>query len=308
MDTLSDRIHGSLFGAACGDALGVPFEGRHRVDPQQLTAWCAADRPLVYSDDTAMMRVLAHHLGENKGRVEDEQLMLEFARDWRADPNRGYGAGPPGLFVAALEGRDWRAMTRGLFGGTGSLGNGGAMRVAPVAFVASPVADRVALARRQAALTHLHPEALDGAALLCAAISTAADWPGDLDPNLFLGAIAPHVTTATFRERIQLVHAAVRRRLEPAQLGDALGNDVTARGSVPTAIATFLLHPDDPRTAITNAIQAGGDTDTIASMTGALVGARCGLRGLPPPWVLRLEAGPELRRHADRLARLHTRA
>lgn len=305
MSELSDRIEGSLLAAACGDALGLPFEGHRSVDAQRLESWCTEDRPLVYSDDTAMMRVLARHLGENDGRLDEERLIIEFAHDWWADPGRGYGASPPQIFRAALAGRDWRAVARDLFGGAGSLGNGGAMRVAPVAHLPVPITDRAALARRQAALTHLHPEALDGAAVLCAAIGTAASAAGEVAPEAFLSGLTPHITTAAFSERIGQVGALVERRPAPARIGEELGHEITARGSVPTAIAAFLLHPDDPEAALVEAIRIGGDTDTIATMTGALAGARCGALALPERWVARLEAAPELHRHAHRLAALH---
>lgn len=303
---LRDRIRGCLLGAACGDGLGLPFEGEARVDPTRLRRWCTSGEPLTYSDDTAMMRILAHHLGEHQGAIDEDELLDDFAREWRAEPQRGYGLGPPAIFRCALDGGDWRAVARGLFGGLGSLGNGGAMRVAPAALVPGAVGRRVALARQQAGLTHRHGEALDGAAMLCGAIAQALEGGGDPDPATFLAHLAPHVMSGEFRGRLQLVQAAVHRRLAPAGLADCLGNDVSARGSVPIAVALFLLHPNDPEAAITSAIAVGGDTDTIAAMTGALAGARCGAGQLPSPWLARLEDGSALERLGDRLLGLHS--
>lgn len=302
---LQARIAGSLLGLACGDGLGGPFEGRRDIDAHRVLAWAAADRALTYSDDTAMTCVLARHLAANQGRIVDDELVVEFAQAWRAEPDRGYGAGPPGIFRVALDGGDWRAVVRHMFGGSGSLGNGGAMRVAPVAFTPWPLPDRVELARQQAAVTHAHPQAIDGAALLCAAIGTVVEEPGPIDPSGLLRALAGHVRSAEFRDRIQIVLAVVNRKMQPQQIGRSLGNDVTALGSVPTALALFLLNPDDPRAAITGAVQAGGDTDTIAAMTGALAGARCGADALPASWLARLESGRRFRRLADQLASLH---
>lgn len=302
---LSDRIQGCLLGAACGDALGLPFEGQSRVDPSQLRAWSRASDLLVHSDDTALLRTLAHHLVGHGGQLKDEGLVLDFARAWRAEPDRGYGIGPPLIFRAALAGGDWSGVAQGLFGGLGSLGNGGAMRVAPVALLPAPVSVRVELARRRTAVTHCHPEALDGAALLCAAISHVFDLAGEpLTTTDLADRLAPYVTTAEFRERLQLMSSILRHRLTPRQVADRLGNDVSARGSVPTAITLFLMHPDDPGTAFTSAIAAGGDTDTIAAMVGALNGARLGAGRLPPAWVDRLEAGPGLRQLAERMVAL----
>jgi poly(ADP-ribose) glycohydrolase ARH3 len=299
-----ERITGSLLGAACGDALGAPFEGRALVDREELLGWSAQDAMLSYTDDTAMMRTLARHLGAHDGRVLDDRLMLEFADNWRVDPRRGYGAGPPQVFRAALAGGDWRGVARSLFGGAGSLGNGGAMRTAPVAFLPGSITERVGLARQQAALTHAHPLALDGAGLLCAAIVLAQSTDHTVSEQ-FLAEVAPHVHTAEFREALDLVDTVVRRRLPPAEIGSVLGNSVSALASVPTAVAVFQLNPDAPEAAILDAVQAGGDTDTIASMTGALVGARCGESALPDAWLNRLEDAEELRRCAELLFRLH---
>jgi len=245
---LADRILGCLLGAACGDALGLPFEGQNRVGPSQVKAWSNASDPLVYSDDTALLRALARHLIEHQGQLKEEALVLDFAREWQAEPHRGYGFGPPLIFRAVLTGGDWRAVSHGLFGGLGSWGNGGAMRVASVALLPAPVSARVELARRQTVVTHCHPEALDGAALLCAAISHLVDVAGDPSTTKdLLSGLAPRVTTPEFRERLQLMSAALRHRLAPAQVIDQLGNDVSARGSVPTAITLFLLIPMTPR-------------------------------------------------------------
>jgi len=54
--------------------------------------------------------------------------------------------------------------------------------------------------------------------------------------------------------------------------------------------------------AIRFAIQVGGDTDTIAAMTGALAGARCAASALPPTWLHRLEFAERLIAAADQLA------
>jgi ADP-ribosylglycohydrolase len=55
--------------------------------------------------------------------------------------------------------------------------------------------------------------------------------------------------------------------------------------TVPVAVYAFLRHPDDYRTAIESVIRCGGDTDTVAAITGALVGTRVGKAGIPPEWL-----------------------
>jgi poly(ADP-ribose) glycohydrolase ARH3 len=298
-----DLVTGGLLGLACGDALGAPFEGATRVARPILSQWETTNRQLRYTDDGAMAIVLTEHLCRHSGLVHDDELVLDFARAWRREPGRGYGAGPPAIFRMSLAGGDWRSLARGLFSGAGSYGNGGAMRTAPVASVPGPVATRVLRARQQAAVTHTNVLAQEGAALQCAAVALSAETADRaLDPELFLDGIRAHVETPEFREALQGVQVAVRRGWTPHEVAAHLGNDISAVGSVPSALASFLLNPDEPRQAVLSAIQMGGDTDTIAAMTGAIAGARCGEAGLPRSWVRRLERAGEIRDLAGSLA------
>lgn len=92
------------------------------------------------------------------------------------------------------------------------------------------------------------------------------------------------------------------RTASPSYAASRMGNDAAAINSVPMAIQAFLHYPDHPAEAIRYAIRAGGDTDTIASMTGVLAGARTGASGLPAAWLARLEAVDEMSDLADEIA------
>lgn len=296
---------GSLLGVACGDALGAPFEGATTVAARDVRAWATSSRPLRWTDDTAMTLVLARHLVATGGVVDEEALAWAFAEEWRADPHRGYGSLPPAIFRAALTGGDWADVARSAFGGRGSWGNGGAMRVAPAAFAPTDLAGRVDLARRQAAVTHTHPLGQDGAALQCAAVAQAAATAGrSLDLDAFLAAVASHVRTTELAGALGTVGEVVRQRAAPEDVAAALGHDVSAPGSVPAALACFLRWPDDVEAAVSFAVQVGGDADTIAAMAGALVGARVGDSGVPTSWTERLEGADDIVALADALTAL----
>jgi poly(ADP-ribose) glycohydrolase ARH3 len=298
-------VRGSLLGAACGDALGAPFEGADSVSPALVEAWAASDRTFHHTDDTAMTLVLARHLVESGGAVDVPRLAEDFAREWQTDPHRGYGAGPPRVFRAVLDGDDWAEVSRSAFGGAGSWGNGGAMRVAPVAFAPGSLAARVETARSQATVTHAHPLGQDGAALQCAAVAVAAARAGSvLDPGELLAIVDEHVRTPELREALEVVGDLVAAGSSAQEVADRLGRDISALGSVPTALALFLGCPDDVRAAVASAVQVGGDADTIASMVGALAGARCGEAALPSSWVTRLECAEAMAVVADSLCAL----
>jgi len=297
------RVRGALLGLACGDALGAPFEGERSVNATDAAAWAAAVAPLRVTDDTVLALVLAEHLADRGGQVDQDELVLAFARAWSADPGRGYGGAVQGLFARVIEGTAWREASGSQFGGAGSLGNGAAMRVAPAGVAATDL-NRVAdLARRSAAVTHAHPLGQDGAAVqACAVTLAAASTPGTpVNRVAWCRRLAATASTSGYATALNRV-AGFTAATVPNNVAAAVGNGVEALQAVPAALAAFFAHPDRPRAAIQFAIQLGGDTDTIAAMTGALAGARCGASALPPPWLQRLEFADRLVSAAERLA------
>jgi hypothetical protein len=55
--------------------------------------------------------------------------------------------------------------------------------------------------------------------------------------------------------------------------------------TIPAALHVWLAHPSDYRGAVTTTIRLGGDSDTVAAIVGALVGARVGKEGIPAQWL-----------------------
>jgi ADP-ribosylglycohydrolase len=114
--------------------------------------------PWTYTDDTemalAILEVLQHH-----GGIDQEELARVFARRYRANPCRGYGGTAHGILEDLGAGVPWQVAASGVFDGMGSMGNGGAMRVAPLgAYWADDYTAVVEHARASAMVTHAHPE------------------------------------------------------------------------------------------------------------------------------------------------------
>lgn len=305
------RVHGALLGTACGDALGAPFEGVAAVAPEDLSEWMGSARPLRYTDDTAMTIALGEYLlALAPGRrIDEDELVREFARHWRREPWRGYGAGPPRIFELVEGGTPWREAASAIFPG-GSFGNGGAMRVAPVALLEADLHGVVTEARASASVTHLHPVGVDGAVAQAAAVWWALHSPpGEpLEAESFVDRIAGVAETAELRGKLSTVRELLSG-VPPERAAAELGNGIAAADSVPIALLAFLRHPDSFVGAVTFAVRAGGDTDTIAAMTGAIAGARTGVEAVPAAWLDRLENLPDLRALADRFAaRFHREA
>lgn len=290
-----DRARGALLGTFVGDALGMPYEGADsRFIPAALEMEQARLGRGTYTDDTQMMIALAESL--LRCDVVDVE---DLARSFRAhfDPARGYGAGTTRVIGLWERGEPVETASRLLFGGSGSLGNGAAMRVAPVAVRFCE--DEVLLApeaRRSARLTHAHPLGMDGAVVQAAAVAAALE---DRDP--LAGAIAA-AGTGEVRERLLTLRHATEGGLSHERLtgpGGRVGS--SAPESVPPAIVAGARAASFEE-AVTVAIRCGGDTDTVGAMAGAIAGARFGATAIPARWVDALEDGAYGRRHVEELA------
>lgn len=300
--SLKSRFRGAMLGAALGDALGAPFEGWPPLIDLSIESLNRSAEELRFTDDTHMMIGMAQSLVACRA-FSGQQMAQTFAENFAAEPWRGYGSGPPQVFEALSQGVPWHRAAESLYGGEGSYGNGAAMRVVPAALFALPDASRVAdLARQSAMITHTHPLAIDGAVTqACGVAAIVAGFRNEISHTEYLRWQLPSfVKCNEFRRAFtQIDH--LLPTATAAQVVRHLGNSVEAVRSVPTALLSYLRSPDSFVEVVRFAISLGGDTDTIASMAGALCGARVGEEGLPARWLDSLERATEIRALADEL-------
>ena len=300
-----ERARGALLAAACGDAVGAPFEGTQVVQPAAVLRWADAADPLRYTDDTALMLTLAEHLADrDPPGIDQDLLAAAFAETWQDAPGRGYSATTAHVFRRVLAGTPWRTAAAEAFAGRGNHGNGAAMRVAPVGLLPGPLPAIAGLARASAAVTHAHPLAQDGAAVQACAVAHAyrTDPGRPVRPADLLGMLAGQVSQPAFQARLRRLAVLARVPYVPRDVAAQLGNDASALATVPAALAAFLHSPDDPVEAVHFAVAIGGDTDTIAALAAALAGARTGEGAVPARWRARLEHEQRIRAVATRLA------
>lgn len=293
-----EQFVGCMLGHAIGDGLGAPYEGLFddmifRMGPAEAIVRQPAEAVLRYTDDTQMAIGVAETLVAC-GAIDETALCSAFASNY--DPARGYGQGARRILEAIRSGEDWRALSLNLFPG-GSLGNGAAMRAAPIGLFFCDDLDLVAeQAERSAQPTHMHPIGIDGARLLAVAVALALR-PGEFDRKEFYRELGRHAKTEEFQWQL-----SVARRLKRTQSVAGFGNSLEAHRSVMTAIAIFTNSPDDYVGAVSRAIGQGNDTDTLAAMAGALCGARLGTAGIPAELIGKLEDDHKGRRHLEYLA------
>jgi poly(ADP-ribose) glycohydrolase ARH3 len=300
-ETLCDRFKGCLLGLAVGDALGGRFEGQtadwiayRYPSPEALIAQ-PPEGPLSYTDDTQMAIGVAETLAEHL-EIHEGPLCEAFSNNYM--PWRGYGQGARRVLEAMQEGNDYKAVAAGHFRG-GSYGNGAAMRVAPVGVFFHEDLDKVWEQARLSALpTHVHPLGIEGARLLAVAAALCLRSES-FDRAAFFAELLGRCQSDEYRAKL-----AQAANVESVAALERLGNGIQALESAPTAIACFALSPNEYATAIARAVLLGGDTDTIAAMTGALAGAFLGAKSIPAHLVQALENIEELkgRSYIERLA------
>ena len=300
-----DRAAGALYGLAVGDALGMPTESLPR---REIVARYgplleefqpgAPDQPLApglpagtVTDDTEQALLLAHLIISGKGEIDEEDFarqLLAWEEDMRARGSLSLlGPSTKRALSALLAGTP--LMETGRSGTT----NGAAMRITPVG-VATPAADLDLLLRRvvtASRVTHNTGIALAGAAAVAAAVS--AGVAGATVPQAVGAAMTAArraaglgcwVAGADVAARISWATGltAGRPAGEVLDAVDTLvGTSLATQESVPAAFAMLAAAPDDPWLAVRMAASAGGDTDTIAAITGAVGGACHGAAAFP---------------------------
>ena len=277
------RAHLSLDGLSVGDAFGQRFFGPPNVETL-IEARAVPRPPWPYTDDTEMALAVVEVLGRH-GRVDPDDLAAVFARRYRANPARGYGGMAHDILADLGRGVSWQAAAGAVFGGTGSMGNGGAMRVAPVgAYWADDLAAVVDQARQSAAVTHAHPEGQAGAV----AVAVAAAWAArrEAGPGRQLLEVArEHTPPGETRDGLE--HAlALPFDLLPQAAASRLGSGfkVTAQDTVPFALWCAARHVDSYEEALWATVAGLGDRDTTCAIVGGIVALAVGRDAIPADW------------------------
>lgn len=122
------------------------------------------------------------------------------------------------------------------------------------------------------------------------AVAEVAAWMAEQRDDLaaLLKSLAELSTLSIWAEIIATLRDGLEKRQRVEEVARSLGAKGGVSGyalqSVPVAIYAALLHRDDFETALTETIACGGDTDTVGAITGALVGTRLGIAGIPEAW------------------------
>ncbi|MEV4997622.1 ADP-ribosylglycohydrolase family protein [Streptomyces niveus] len=303
----TDRVLGAVVGSAVGDALGAPFEfgpaGVHTARfPDGVGEMCGGGGwdPGEATDDTQMAVLIGESLLE-RGGLELPDIFGRFRRWAEADP-KDIGLQTEQVL---LSGDPWDLAASIHFQPSGrAAGNGSLMRAATPAvhFAAAGRDATMAAARRIAALTHGDAAAWEGTAVLHELIRVALDGA---DP------------VAAVPDALRHVHEDHRPRWATVLAPGWHPDDATEfNGAVWPCLGSALWAlrtTGSFEASLAAAIDLGGDTDTVAAVTGALAGAVYGFATIPQRWTSPLHVPlpgygdrvlrtPELARLAAQLA------
>lgn len=297
----TDRAAGVLLGQACGDALGVPYEFAipPRDEPQMKGGGLGPYAPGEWSDDTQMAICIAQVSARGNDLTAQPALDLVAAgfEDWATVGASDIGnqtravlgtartlAGSPSERLSAASER--YAASHPL-----SAGNGALMRTGVVGLTRlDSRAHTAANAKAVAELTHADPLAIDSCVLWSEAIRLAVT-EGQLDLVQGLD-LLPTERRAQWCDWITEATGAIPRLFSPN------GFTVRALQAAWAAISSTDHHDGSPvhlQRALTAAVQAGDDTDTVAAIAGALLGARYGASAVPFRWRRQVHGWPGLR-------------
>ena len=173
-DARVERMRFSLDGLGLGDALGEMLSYQAHSCSRRLAENNLPAGPWFHTDDTEMAISIVAVL-KSHGYLHQDALAKRFARRFERDPERGYGKMTRIQMREIMAGAKWRDTAANAFGGQGSMGNGSAMRVAPLgAYFADDLEQCADEARASSLVTHTHPEGVAGA--IAVAVASAMAW------------------------------------------------------------------------------------------------------------------------------------
>ncbi len=223
----------TVIGSVIGDVIGSVYEWNNVKTTQFELFSDQSD----FTDDTVLTVAVADCILNKKDYA---RTIWEYGRKYS---ERGYGSS----FRKWLQSEGLKPY--------GSFGNGSAMRVSAVGFAFDTIDTVLEAARRTAEVTHNHPEGIKGAQATAAAIFLARQGASKQELKEYVSSAFNYTLNFTLDE-----------------IRPTYKFDVTCQGSVPQAIVAFL-ESSDFENAIRLAISIGGDSDTIACITGGIASA-----------------------------------
>lgn len=233
-----------ILGAITGDVIGSYYERSHT----KKTDFQLFSDNSRFTDDTVLTVATMECL--LSGKRDYTSFYQKYARKY---PNCGFGYFFRSQWIFSPNPQPYN-----------SFGNGSGMRVSPIGWIFRTLDETLAEAEQSAAVTHNHPEGIKGAQAIASALFLARTGKSKEEIK--------HYIETTFKYDLNRTCDEIRPKYR---------FDVSCQGSVPESIIVFL-DSWDFESAIRLAVSLGGDSDTIAAMSGSIAEA---FYGSVPQWI-----------------------
>lgn len=329
---LADKVLGTLYGQAIGDAMGMPSElwSRKRIKAHFGEITDFLDGPVEndaarifkrgqFTDDTSQALTILDALIKNHFIPDEAAIaghLIEWAKRTDAFNQNILGPSSKAALLARMNGEDASPFT------SEAVTNGAAMRIAPVGclFSRDKKTELVDYVYRISRVTHDTNAAICGAAMVAMAVSSAVagqGWDAIMGDVLDISKLAMHYGNDIFgpslSERLKLgLEFAKKYRHDKEtfaqKIYDVIGTGVQTSESVPAALA-IAYYAKDPQQCSLLCANLGGDTDTIGAMATAVCGAKTGIQSFDKRWLRLIDDGNQIDFHyyARQIARFRER-
>jgi ADP-ribosylglycohydrolase len=313
--TTADKILGGFLGAAVGDAMGAATEMRTTeqivtlfgghvrsfVQPPSDT-FARGNLPGQVTDDFSMAYFIALAIVRHGGRVTQE-VIKEGLLAW-ADHDEYFipFAGPTTRAAIHRMRGEAAVSAEGIVVFTAQATNGAAMKIFPVGMIHPGNLDRAIEDAVTACLpTHGNHLAISGACAVAAAVSRAMDGNPSVDDILAAGmygavqgdklgrlaGITVAGPSVVRRMELAVDLALKSRSMEQAMrdIADIVGSGLHISEAVPAAFGLFAAAKGDTMETVFGGVNIGNDTDTVATIAGAIAGTMNGVQSIPEPYL-----------------------
>lgn len=317
---MKDKILGTLYGLAIGDAFGMPSElwSRRKVKEFFGRITTFLDGPVEnevacnftkgqFTDDTAQALLILDALNKNNFKPSDKliaEALINWANDTNAFDNNILGPSSKAALNAIKVGEDPSVHTKK------ALTNGAAMRIAPIGtlFSSSQQAELVNYVRKVSQPTHASDVAIAGASMIAHAVSLAIEdksWNEIMESTISIFDIAVKEGEETFsasipeRLKLGMEFAETYKDNEEVfaqRIYDVIGCGTLTSESVPAALA-IAYYCKDPHDCALFCANIGGDTDTIGAMATAICGAKSGYKTINKDWINMIDQNNDVQLH-----------
>lgn len=265
-----NKLKGCLVYGAIGDAIGYKYEGFAPTQNVDLNFdW-------IISDDTQLTLATCEAIF-NVAKINPEKVAEKFLEWYTHRKLNGLGASTLKALRELQMGGHWALVGRS---GEFAAGNGAAMRVAPLAFKRN--IDRETI-KDLCTITHKNDEAYTGALAIYYSVLNAknGNWSGDTN---LTDTFIDELPDTNVKDRLLTLNRL--NNLSIARVGQMYKTSGYVADSVPFSIfAAQKINQLSAAEIFTELIKTGGDTDTICSMTGQIIGTLLGSDTLPPGWI-----------------------